>query len=153
MKSPLYPPYLFKDTNMKTWLFMDASIVALTLWREASGEGTQGMKAVANVIYNRALHNGITMYDVCTAPNQFSSLSIRGDASTIRWPKQTDVVFQSACQLAEDALAGTLEDITDGALFYYNPKTATSGWFVQSIVNNPTEHPQTVQLGNHVFFK
>ena len=46
---------------------------------------------------------------------------------------------------ALEAIRGV--DPTNGCLFYYNPKTATSRW----MHNRPSEYRETI--GNHVFMK
>ena len=46
---------------------------------------------------------------------------------------------------ALDALMGI--DPTNGCLFYYNPKTATSRWMHK----RPSEYTETI--GNHIFMK
>ncbi|NLY60123.1 MAG: cell wall hydrolase [Clostridiales bacterium] len=52
---------------------------------------------------------------------------------------------QESYMAALDALRGI--DPTNGCLFYYNPKTATSRW----MHSRPSEYRETI--GNHVFMK
>ena len=66
------------DTNTST---LDVSIAALCAWREASGEGEQGMRAVLHVIANRSRKWNKSILAVVTQPKQFSSMTIRGDAN------------------------------------------------------------------------
>ena len=55
-------------------------VVAMTIWGEARGESLEGKKAVASVIYNRAMRKSshgcmpftVVVSDVCLAPHQFS---------------------------------------------------------------------------------
>lgn len=134
-------------------------ILATTLVLEAGGEGNAGMDAVAHVILNRAKtnHNGWGTKPVqqVLRPYQFSMWN----EYTRGREKWTDVLKKArarteqwayALPLAKQLYAGTLssKDLTGGATFYYNPKTA-----------NPdslgfTKHPdwvQTKKLGKHVF--
>lgn len=48
------------------------NIVARTLWAEAKGEGENGLRAVASIIWNRAYHNPKNLTKICFAPKQFS---------------------------------------------------------------------------------
>ena len=128
-----------------------ALLIALALWREAEGEGRDGLTGVACVMANRARRNGGDWFAVLTAPNQFSSMSVRGDARTVAWPSPKDGVFPTCIALANAALAGTLADTTGGATEYENPATATSAWFAQAIQSGKLT--PTVTIGRHVFYK
>lgn len=136
----------------------DKYIMALCIWREAGGDGVDGMTAVAWVIQNRfnAKFDGAsTILDVITEKNQFSSLTVLGDRMTVKWPRsnsaQADLSAWAAAQQIVLNLS-TSTDPTNGALYYYNPKTATSSWFTQNIAHSPN-HPQTAEIKSQVFFK
>ena len=111
------------------------------------------MLAVGCVIKNRAASENKTIYEICTAANQFSSLTVHSDPETTLWPPLDDNSWQVAQTIATKIITGNYNDITNGANYYYDPRTATSGWFVDNIVNNPQSHPLTVIIGNHHFFK
>jgi N-acetylmuramoyl-L-alanine amidase len=132
---------------------VDIVLVALTAWREARGEGAQGMNAVLHVMLNRSKAWGKTIRQIVVQRNQFSSMTVQGDPDTVMWPMETDKAFQAALVETEKVLSGQDDDPTDNALYYYNPNTATSSWFLQNIVNSPRWHPQTATIGNHTFFK
>lgn len=129
----------------------DTFLLALTMRREARGEGRDGMRAVAHVIRNRHKAGWGTIYDCITRKNQFTSMSVPGDGQLTHWPKPVD--FLNTLHDAKRVLDGQDGDMTEGALYYYNPATATSTWFKNVIVANPAEHPKTLTLGNHEFFK
>ena len=99
----------------------DEVLLALTVWRENRGGGVQGMQSVANVIVNRAAERGTDAYTECVRPLQFSSLTAKGDPELTLWPANGDAQWAEALQLAAQAAAGTLNDITGGATLYYAP--------------------------------
>lgn len=138
-----------------TFDVMDIENLALCAWKEARGEGLDGCRAVMHVIVNRVGFPGFgkTLHDVIYGRNQFTSMSVPSDPEFNLEPKLGDTIYP-ACELwAEKVLSGTDPDLTNGAHFYANLKTATSGWFVNHIVNDKVNHPQTAVIGKHTFFK
>lgn len=132
---------------------IDIAMLSFVVWKEASGEGVAGMSGVAHVIWNRAQKYKTSVYEQCVAKNQFSSVSVLGDPGTVRWPHETDPSWTIAQQIAQNfANSGQVNDPTKGALYYENPKVATSVWFKANIVNNPIQHPRTATIGDHVFY-
>ena len=103
----------------------DEFVLKLTAWRENRGGGIEGMQSVMNAIVNRAVKERSTVYNVCTAPEQFSSMTVLGDAGTVRWAKEGNSAswqtWQEADRLAAAAQADRLEDLTGGATLYYAP--------------------------------
>lgn len=124
-------------------------LFALCLWREARGEGVEGMRAVAWVIWNRSRAWDRTIHDVIMGPNQFTSMTVDRNPPN---PEPDDIQMAEAAVIVKDILssADTL-DPTKGALYYYNPRTADSPWFTKNIVESPN-HPATVTIGNQEFF-
>ncbi len=140
-----------------TWMEYDLVMLALTMWREAQGEGREGMRAVGHVIRNRVL-NGSEPWDVViTKKWQFSSISVLGDGETIDWPDRNDPQAKQdawvlAMQLAGPIFEGTDEDITSGSLWYFNPAaTPPTSSFWASVANNP-ECEKVLTLGHHEFY-
>ena len=124
--------------------------LALCMWREARGEGLEGMRAVAHVVRNRHLGGWGSLVQVITAPKQFSSMSLRGDTQTTAWPSDTDGSFAAALLMADQMLSGTPgPDPTGGALYYENKAVATSEWFIKNVRNRMR---QTATIGNHTFY-
>jgi hypothetical protein len=99
------------------------AILARTAWGENRSGGAPGMQSVINAIMNRVKHPGWwggSIRTVCLCPEQFSSWN----ANDPNRPKMLDVTvadtdFAIAMRLAEQAVAGTLADITGGADSYY----------------------------------
>src|ERR1700747_377163 len=113
-------------------------MAALCAWREARGEGSEGVRAVLWVLFNRSKAWGKSLAGVVVQRNQFTSMTIRGDSNTVLWPLDTDLIFTQVQQMAQAIQDGTDEhDPTSGALYYYNPAIATSDWFMQNIVGSP----------------
>jgi N-acetylmuramoyl-L-alanine amidase len=132
----------------------DKDALALCLWREARGEGSEGMLAVGCVIMNRvkAKWNGGTLQGVIFGKNQFTSMSVPQDSQYSLYPKKTDKSYLSAQTIADNLVSGDYEDITKGALWYANIKNVTSGWYFKNIIDKPQVHPETVTVNNHTFF-
>ena len=122
------------------------ALLAIVMYREARGEGEAGMTAVGHVIANRCFQWSKTWHDVILGINQFSSMSIHGDANDIVWPPLNDPVFD----LAEAIYGGFSKDPTGGALYYANESTMTSGWYQRNVIESP-EHPVLVVIGKQVF--
>jgi N-acetylmuramoyl-L-alanine amidase len=101
----------------------DQDITALCIWKEARGEGPVGMQAVANVIANRVKRTGKTFTQIVLAPWQFTSMSVPNDPEFSIHPKPGDLVYAQASTLAQEAIAGTLRDVTQGATLYYAPRS------------------------------
>ena len=112
----------------------DLYLLAKCVHAEARGESYTGQVAVAAVILNRVKSADFpnTIAGVIYQPWAFTAVN---DGQINLEPNQT------AYNAARDALNGW--DPTYGALFYYNPRTATNKW----IYNKKT----TVTIGKHVF--
>jgi spore germination cell wall hydrolase CwlJ-like protein len=144
----------------------DVHSLALCAWKEARGEGKDGVWAVMWVIKNRVGHPGFahTLHDVIYGKNQFTSMSVPSDPEFNLEPKDDDEIWQS-CRLQAAAVLGGgevgcvndgsqefLPDPTKGAHYYANLHNCTSGWFHDNIVLNTHDHPITAQIGRHTFF-
>jgi len=129
----------------------DTLIVAKTLWGEARGEGPDGMKAVANVIFNRLArrHRGCeTPAEVCLDPKQFSCWNTsdpnRGVLAVLG-PTSLDAQFATALAIASAAVRGALPDATFGALHYVSRHLQPRPrWLVGQV--------PCVVIGNHEFY-
>lgn len=112
----------------------DMDLLARAVYSEARGETYEGQVAIAAVVINRVLSPLFpnTVSGVIYQPWQFTAVH---DGQFWLQPNQR------AYQAAEAALDGW--DPTGGALFYYNPRTASSTWvFYRKVI---------VQIGEHVF--
>jgi len=132
------------------WPDYHVAALAMVGYREARGEGEEGIRAVMHVVRNRVLSGWGDWDAVITGKNQFSSFTILGDSQTIVWPKKPTPLFDTCMKLATVVYAGSDPDPTNGATFYYNPDTATSKWFIDNVV---AKREKVATLGHHVFFK
>ncbi len=135
----------------------DIDILARTLWAEARGEGLVGMKAVACVILNRLKKPGWwsrhkdnipddTIEAVCRDPYQFSCWN-KDDPNLPQLLAVTreDKAFDNAWLLAEIAVDGKLDDITNGATSYYSTTMKNPPYWAADM-------KEVAQWGKHKFF-
>ena len=126
------------DTNPSRGILTDARQDLFDLARlihgEARGESYTGQVAVAAVALNRlkAKLFGRTIQEVIYQPGAFTAVS---DGQFYLQPDA------SAYKAAQDALNGW--DPTGGALYYWNPVTATNTWIWR--------RPIITTIGRHVF--
>ena len=124
-------------------------VVARTAWGEARGEGVRGMRAVMNVIANRAATPcwwGRDYLTVCLKAWQFSCwnendpnrpklLSVTG----------TDPQFRDALDLAAQLISRKLPDITQGSDHYFDTRTKTPAW--------ADSNAYRCTIGHHAFYR
>lgn len=114
----------------------DLNLLARLISAEARGESYTGQVAVGAVVLNRVEHPSF--------PNTVSGVIYQNNAfSCIKDGQWNKPVADSAYKAARDAFNGW--DPTGGAIYYYNPKTATSSWI--------RSRPIIMTIGNHVFCK
>lgn len=113
-------------------------LIARAVNGEARGEPYEGQVAVAAVILNRVRHPSFpnTVAGVIYQPGAFTAVS-DGQINVPIDPKST---VYKACT---DAMNGW--DPSGGAIYYFNPKTATSKWI--------WSRPAIKTIGNHRFAK
>jgi len=112
----------------------DLTLLARAVYSEARGEPYEGQVAVAGVVLNRLRHPDFpnTIRGVIFQPLAFTAVA---DGQFWLNPNQT------AYKAAQDALNGW--DPSRGALYYWNPATATSRWIWSRTI--------TLRIGKHVF--
>lgn len=114
----------------------DVNLLAMVINGEARGESYEGQVAVGAVVLNRVKHSSF--------PNTIAGVVYQKGAFTAVDDGQINAALQSSCiNAARDALNGW--DPTGGAVYYYNPRTATSSWI--------RTRPVIKTIGNHVFCK
>ena len=114
----------------------DVNLLARLIYGEARGESYVGQVAVGAVVMNRIKSSSF--------PNTMAGVIYQSYAFTAVADGQINLTPNAtAKKAAQDAMNGW--DPTYGAIYYYNPKTATSQW----IFSRQT----TVTIGNHVFAK
>lgn len=109
-------------------------LLARAVYSEARGEPFQGQVAIAAVILNRVEHRNFpdTINDVIFQPSAFTAVQ---DGQFWLTPDST------AYKAVEKALEGI--DPSGGAIFYYNPATASNQWIRSRQV--------ITAIGKHVF--
>ena len=114
----------------------ELDILAKVIYSEARGESYEGQVAVGAVVMNRIQSGkfGDNIKDVVFQKGAFTAVA---DGQYNLMPDST------AYLAAQDAVRGW--DPSNGSLYYFNPKTATSAWI--------WTRPQTIQIGNHIFAK
>ena len=112
----------------------DAALLARLISAEARGEPYSGQVAVGAVVLNRMKHPSFpnTMSGVIYQPGAFSCMS----DGQFNQP-----VADSCYRAARDALNGW--DPSGGAIYYFNPATATSKWI--------WSRPLLTVIGKHRF--
>ena len=112
----------------------DLMLLARLIYGEARGESYVGQVAVGAVVMNRIKS--------ASFPNTMAGVIYQSYAFTAVDDGQINLTPNAtAKKAAQDAMNGW--DPSYGALYYYNPSTATSSW----IFTRKT----TVTIGNHVF--
>lgn len=112
----------------------EMDLLARAVYSEARGEPEAGQVAVAAVILNRLEDEKFpnTISGVIFQPGAFTAVA---DGQFWYTPNE------KAYEAVEKALVG--EDPSDGAVFYYNPATATSRWIFS--------RPVIKRIGRHLF--
>lgn len=112
----------------------DIDLLARLISAESRGEPYEGQVAVGAVVLNRIKHPSF--------PNSLSGVIYQPYAFTCVDDGQFDKpVAESAYRAAKDAMNGW--DPSGGAIYYYNPRTATSSWIYS--------RPVIVEIGEHLF--
>ncbi len=116
----------------------DVQLLARAVNGEARGEPYEGQVAVAAVILNRVKHSSFpnTIAGVIYQPGAFTAVS----DGQINVPISSDSTVYKACR---DAMNGW--DPSGGAIYYFNPDTATNAWI--------WSRPLIKQIGKHRFCK
>ena len=117
-----------QDSSGDVWL------LARLISAEARGEPYVGQVAVGAVVLNRVRHPSFA--------STVSGVIYQTDAFTCVSDGQfNEPIAESAYRAAQDALGGW--DPSGGAIYYFNPATATSRWI--------WSRPLIVTIGNHRF--
>ena len=112
----------------------DYNLLARIISAESRGESYVGQVAVGAVILNRIEHPSF--------PDTVAGVVYQQGAFSCLYDGQFDEpVADSAYSAARDAINGW--DPSGGAIYYYNPTTATNKWI--------TSRPVITAIGRHVF--
>lgn len=124
------------SSSSGTYGFTDSevSLLARTISAESRGEPYQGQVAVGAVILNRIEHPSF--------PNTMAGVIYQNGAfSCVDDGQMDEDVYEISKRAAIDALNGW--DPSGGAIYYYNPVTATNKWI--------RSRPVIVTIGAHIF--
>ena len=114
----------------------DLNLLSRLVYGEARGEPYSGQVAVAAVVLNRVKHSSF--------PNTVAGVIYQKGAFDVVSDGQINMTPNStAKKAAQDALNGW--DPSYGAIYYFNPSTATNKWI--------WSRPLTVTIGKHRFCK
>ena len=112
------------------------NLLSRVVYGEARGESYTGQVAVAAVVLNRVKNSAF--------PNTISGVVYQAGAFDCVSDGQINLTpNETAKKAAQDALNGW--DPTYGAIYYFNPATATNKWI--------WSRPMTVTIGKHRFCK
>lgn len=112
----------------------DVDLLARLISAESRGEPYEGQVAVGAVVLNRVNH--------ASFPNSISEVIYQSGAFSCLDDGQFDEpVAESSYRAAQDALSGW--DPSGGAIYYFNPNTATSSWI--------WSRPVILTIGKHMF--
>lgn len=157
---------------MSTWIDQNRLFLGLPTdqfltilaYGEAGNQGAEGMMAVLNVVRNRTLDNQFYDKEILSMTSdpykavglkkwQFSMFNLNDPVRTKaeNWANNfqgylSNSAFRQAYELSQMAIAGTLEDNTGGAQFYFNPAGVTQEPSWASMI------PFIGQIGDHLFF-
>ena len=114
----------------------DLNLLSRLVYGEARGEPYTGQVAVAAVVLNRVKHSSF--------PNTIAGVIYQSGAFDVVSDGQINLTPDAtAKKAAQDALNGW--DPSNGAIYYFNPSTATNKWI--------WSRPMTVTIGRHRFCK
>ena len=114
----------------------DLNLLSRLVYGEARGEPYAGQVAVAAVVLNRVKHSSF--------PNTIAGVIYQSGAFDVVSDGQINLTpNETAKKAAQDALNGW--DPSNGAIYYFNPSTATNKWI--------WSRPMTVTIGKHRFCK
>ena len=114
----------------------DVNLLSRLMYGEARGEPYTGQVAVGAVVLNRVRSSSF--------PNTISGVIYQSGAFNVVSDGQINLTPNStAKKAAQDALNGW--DPSYGAIYYFNPSTATNKWI--------WSRPMTITIGKHRFCK
>ena len=124
------------SSNSGGYSTAEYNLLARLISAEARGEPYIGQVAVGAVVLNRIEHPSF--------PSSLSGVIYQNGAFSCLYDGQFDKpVADSAYKAARDALNGM--DPSGGAIYYFNPATATNGWI--------WSRPYITTIGKHRFCK
>ena len=126
----------------------DAQTLAFALFSET--KDIEDAKNIANVIINRTKRPnrfGSTIEEVIYKPHQFSGVGGNEWNKVVngKLTEKEEEIYKQMIQVAYQAVMGKLEDKTDGADHYFNPKIVKPKWAAKMT--------KTTENKNHSYYK
>ena len=128
-----------------SWDEFDICSAALCAWREARGEGRDGIRAVLHVIANRSTLWHKTWSQIIYQHLQFSSMTYGQDPQLSSVPAPPDSNFIDCYEIAKSIHDGGDFDLTNGATHYFNPGIVLPKWAASMT--------KVASIGHHDFYK
>lgn len=130
------PKVEVQEVKKEAPIDVDRDLLARLVRAEAQGESFNGKVAVAEIVINRVMSPSFpnSVQAVIYQAGQFSPVS----NGSINRPADDE-----SYRAVDSARQGS--NLTNGALFFYNPKVAESRWL--------DSRKTTASIGNHVFKK
>lgn len=127
-------------------------ILARTIYGEARSEREMGRQAVAEVILNRKASPRYpdSIIAVCLQPFQFSCWNANDPnrAKIIHLQPGANADFDECLSVAGEALAGTINHLTDAVLHYHSTSIGSPSWVRKS----PHAFMER-KIGRHLFYR
>ena len=145
------------ELTQNKYISKDIAIIAKTLYGEARGEGDEGMRYVATVIYNRGKGNKNNYAEECLKPKQFSCWN---DGPVVVDSKSES--YKIATDIASEMMTDKFKPLNDKFTkisppkFYCNTKLFNSDRIYKEpnleYIKNVKESGVYEQKGRHVFY-
>jgi cell wall hydrolase len=139
-------------------------LFAMCLFGEARGEGAEGVRGVANVIQNRALHPGNRsgrrygrgIRGVILRPGAFDCMrstdpNYRKLLGPLRYERPE--IWQMRHTIALATIARAIADSTLGATHHYDDSLAVAPWWARAEIIKAGKMTPTVTIGRLLFFR
>lgn len=146
-------PHERDEADLRTTPVDPVDVLARTIYGEARGESVRGKEAVASVVMNRVNRArkrggrywwGDDVTTVCRKPWQFSCWNANDpNRAGIERVDERNKVFQTCLRVARRAIAGAVDDATDGAT-HYHAKAVSPPW--------AKKKSPSAEIGNHLFY-
>ena len=137
----IHAPANFSDYHAQTEQQKQFDTVVACIILEAGGEGRTGMEAVNEVLHNRAHAQHKTLFQIATAPMQFSCFNNGVEAAVAKAKKHP--YWNVAMEIAK----ASLTDHTHGAKFYHTLNSKPS-WAAKILKKGA----KIVIIGHHKFY-
>lgn len=137
-----------KEQEFSQEQLLQENIIARTIYAEGRSEGSDGMNAIATVIYNRGNGNPQKMIEEIKKPLQFSCWNKAGASDWTNMKQGKGSSWDTAMSIAHSMINGTFQPV-DTWNHYYNPSIADPSWGYTD--KSRTQLRPFDTIGNHKF--